>query len=434
MPRQPRISLEDALYYITNRCIYNQDIFKDQADYSAYFELLKKYKEQYGFKLYAYALMPSHFHLLLELPNQKEESPKGGISEIMHGLNSSYTKYFNGKYGRKGHLFRDRFRTALVEKAPYLLKLTAYIHLNPQKLNLVFSAKDYAYSSYQLYINKEIPLGELLQDEKSTVLGLLGNNPYDQFMEEIIKEGELDFHNDLQKKGILGGVDFENRIRAKFVDLEEEREDKEEGKTGEDGIKEPVKAKDSKIGRTILVIALVGLGLTLVVKFSFKENKTAILKLGPKVVAGENKPFFFKQDQTSLPKNAAANLPVIQSVPKPLKILEGTSWKIILIPISGGAQEMDTINFTQQQFISQRLSQKKFSSSNYSLRQEKEGKIIWETMQTSAEGIALWRGDIYENGKMKGVLSLRKEGLAVQDFTFTSSYWRGDNNDGSKNN
>ncbi|MDP3041235.1 MAG: transposase, partial [Candidatus Omnitrophota bacterium] len=199
MPRPPRISLEDALYYITSRCIYNQDIFKEEADYNAYFELIKKYKEQYKFRLYAYVLLPNHFHLLLELPDQEQESLKGGISEIMHGLNSSYTKYFNGKYGRKGHLFRDRFKTALVEKDPYLLKLTAYIHLNPQKINLVFSAKDYSFSSYALYINKEMPLQEFMQEEKNIILGLLGQANYEQFMQEIIKAGDLGLHNDLQK-------------------------------------------------------------------------------------------------------------------------------------------------------------------------------------------------------------------------------------------
>jgi REP element-mobilizing transposase RayT len=433
MPRQPRISLEDALYYITNRCIYNQDIFKDQADYSAYFELLKKYKEQYGFKLYAYALMPNHFHLLLELPNQKEESFKGGISEIMHGLNSSYTKYFNGKYGRKGHLFRDRFRTALVEKSPYLLKLTAYIHLNPQKLNLVFSAKDYAYSSYQLYINKEIPLGVLLQDEKNIVLSLLGDKTYEQFMEEIIKEGDLEFHNSLQKKGILGGLDFENRIRAKFVDQGEGKEDKEEEKTEEYETNEPVKGSGLKVGVTVLVVALVGLGLVLVVKFTLRENKPAILKAERTVVPEVNKPVFLNQDKTSLPKNVVVNPPVIPPTQKPLEVLDGTTWQITLTPISGGAQENDILTFSHEKFVSAKLVEKKFASSSYSLRKDKNRRTIWETMQTTPEGVALWRGDIYEDGKMKGVLSLRKAGLAVQDFTFTGVYRR-ENNDGFKNN
>jgi putative transposase len=428
MPRPPRISLEDALYYITSRCIYNQDIFKEESDYNTYFELLKKYKEQYKFKLYAYALLPGHFHLLLELPDSGEEETKGGISEIMHGLNSSYTKYFNGKYGRKGHLFRDRFKTALVEKDPYLLKLTAYIHLNPQKLNLVFSAKDYPYSSYALYINKEMPLQEFMQEEKNIIWGLLGQKSYEQFMQEIIKVGDLGLHNDLQKKGVLGGVEFQSRVRAEFINKEKEEEKIEEEET-----KEPVKTAGLKVGTTVFVIALVGLGLTLVAKFALRENKIVALKTERTVTLKENKPASFNPEKISVPNNVAPAAPVIRSAQKPSQVLEGTTWQVNLTPISGGLPQSDTLTFSQKKFISAKLSEKKFATSNYSLRNGDGGKVIWETMQSSPEGIALWRADISQDGKMKGVLSLRKEGLAVQDFTFTSAYWR-QNNDGFKNN
>ena len=97
-----------------------------------YFGLIKKYREQYQAQVYAYSLMPSHLHLLLEVDE------KTTISTIMHNINSSYTKYYNGRYERKGHLFRERFKAALVEKDPkVLLNLTAYIHLNPKKLEIL---------------------------------------------------------------------------------------------------------------------------------------------------------------------------------------------------------------------------------------------------------------------------------------------------------
>ncbi len=419
MPRPPRILLEDALYYITSRCIYNQDIFKEESDYNTYFELLKKYKEQYKFKLYAYALLPSHFHLLLELPDQSQDVFKGGISEIMHGLNSSYTKYFNGKYGRKGHLFRDRFKTALVEKDPYLLKLTAYIHLNPQKLNLAFSFQDYPYSSYSLYINKEIPLREFMQEEKNIILGLLGQQNYAEFMQELIKAGDLGWHKDLQKKGILGGPEFQSRVRAAFIN----REEKEEERTEENEDKEIIKPAGLKVGTTVLVIALVGLGLTLVAKVAIKINKGSSFKNKPVAAAGENKTESFNPQKISGVSKVTATAPVIRSTPRPQEVLENTTWQITLVS-SSGAQHTDTLTFSQKQFVSAKLTDKKFTPSNYSVRNADNGRIIWETMQSAPEGIALWRADISADGKMKGVLSLRKEGLAVQDFTFTGEYWR----------
>jgi hypothetical protein len=107
--------------------------------------------------------------------------------------------------------------------------------------------------------------------------------------------------------------------------------------------------------------------------------------------------------------------------------MEGTVWQIKLTPVSGGPVSTDTLNFSGKKFISANLEQKKFTPSNYSVRMLEDGMITWETMQNSTEGIALWRADISTEGRMRGVLSLRKEGLAVQDFTFSGEYWRADN-------
>lgn len=71
----------------------------------------------------------------------------------MKSLNSRYTKYFNAKHARSGHLFRSRFYGELVENDTHLLELTRYIHLNPLRANLVKDIKEHPYSSYLDYVN-----------------------------------------------------------------------------------------------------------------------------------------------------------------------------------------------------------------------------------------------------------------------------------------
>src|SRR3989338_5797134 len=142
MPRLPRINLEGAIYYVTSKSAQNEALFKDGADYKMYLELLTKYKTEHKFKLFSYCLLPERLELLIET------SDDATISEVMHDLNSLYTKYFNGRYLRKGHLFEARFKSVLVEKADYLLKMTRHIHQLPGD---VF--KDYPYTSYHLYID-----------------------------------------------------------------------------------------------------------------------------------------------------------------------------------------------------------------------------------------------------------------------------------------
>lgn len=141
MGRVPRINIKGALYYVTSRGDHEQDLFKSDADYSAYLELLKKYKEQYAFKLFAFVLLPNHIHLLIELTGDCT------ISQIMHALNSNYTKYFNGRYDRKGHLFQERYKMVIAEKAPYTSSITSYIHEHPVRLGIVKTAGEYKYSS-----------------------------------------------------------------------------------------------------------------------------------------------------------------------------------------------------------------------------------------------------------------------------------------------
>jgi len=205
MKKMPRTHIEGAVYYVTSRGDHNWEIFKDSRDYMVYIEFLKKYKAQYGFKLFAFCLLPNHLHLLIELK-------KGvTISNIMHDLNSNYTKYFNGRYNKKGHLFQERNRTILAEKAPYLLAMTAYIHLNPKARNLVSEIKDYPYSSYPLYINGSQG-GLNLDEEAKEIAEYLKGKTYADFLNRVTKEEMEILGGDLSKKLILGSEEFAENI------------------------------------------------------------------------------------------------------------------------------------------------------------------------------------------------------------------------------
>ena len=41
-----------------------------------------------------------------------------------------FTRYFNRRYGKAGHLFQGRYKAILCDQEPYLLGLIRYIHLN----------------------------------------------------------------------------------------------------------------------------------------------------------------------------------------------------------------------------------------------------------------------------------------------------------------
>jgi len=58
------------------------------------------------FTLICYCLMPNHFHLLLK------QNGEIGIDKFMLKLMTSYSKYFNTRHKRIGHVFQGRFKSS----------------------------------------------------------------------------------------------------------------------------------------------------------------------------------------------------------------------------------------------------------------------------------------------------------------------------------
>lgn len=171
-------------YHLYNRGVEKRTLFKNPYDHNRFMTLLYlcnsyepvdigAYLENGGslrdlfsrkrkntlVDIAAYCLMPNHFHILVREGSEK------GISIFMQKLGTAYATYFNKKYKRTGTLFEGPFKAKHVDTEPYLLYLTAYIHLNPVKLiepewkelgirNKKSSEKylhEYAYSSFLEY-------------------------------------------------------------------------------------------------------------------------------------------------------------------------------------------------------------------------------------------------------------------------------------------
>ena len=79
--------------------------------------------------------MSNHIHLLIR---EREDTIGMAIKRIA----SSYVYYYNHKYSRDGHLFRERFKSETVNDMAYFLTLLRYIHQNPVKAGMVSEVKD----------------------------------------------------------------------------------------------------------------------------------------------------------------------------------------------------------------------------------------------------------------------------------------------------
>lgn len=148
MARKPRIHAPGSLHHVMLRGNGGQAIFSDDADRRRFCALLAEGVERFGHRIHAYCLMENHAHLAIRVG----DAP---LSRIVQNLAFRYTRAYNRRAGRVGHLFQGRFRSLLVDRDAYLLELVRYIHLNPVRAGLVSEPASWAWSGHRAYLGKD---------------------------------------------------------------------------------------------------------------------------------------------------------------------------------------------------------------------------------------------------------------------------------------
>lgn len=187
MPRGPRLDAPDTLHHVMARGIEGRRIFETTADCRDFAARLEAVVGATGLRVLAWALLPNHVHLLVRTGQQP-------LATAMRRLLTGYAVGFNRRHKRRGHLFQNRFKSVLVEEAPYLLELTRYIHLNPVRAGVVRdlgSLDRYPWSGHSALLGR-VPRSWQAVDE---VLGQFGRQVgrarrrYRQFVAEGLAHG-----------------------------------------------------------------------------------------------------------------------------------------------------------------------------------------------------------------------------------------------------
>ena len=178
----------DEHYHVYNRGNNKQEIFKDDRDRTRFLFSLLGLQSELALKnmsrlaanfvrtgtlnleakniaeiakkryvdLVSFSLMPNHFHLILF------ERDEGGIAHYMQRVLNSYTKYFNTRHEKHGHLFGGPYGAVHIEDNEQLLHASAYVHRNCHTLaKWTGRSSKYPWSSYQDFVAQN-RWGELL--------------------------------------------------------------------------------------------------------------------------------------------------------------------------------------------------------------------------------------------------------------------------------
>lgn len=376
---------------MTSKAIQNEAIFKDKDDYKMYLDLVRKYKSQHKFRLYSYCLMPEHLELLIETGDD------ASISEIMHDLNSLYTKYFNGRYQKRGHLFESRFRSVLVEKSRYLAAVSRHIHRVPS------NPKEYPHSSFRVYMNAPSDASSsYMTSEVNEILSFLKQKDDSLSYEKYVLEGDSKeisaLSKNLRRGQVLGSEDFQASVKKR---VEEHVEELKEAAT------------PAGLSRTTLFF--IG-GFVLVVSAA-----SAYLYVTKAKVEIQYSQLLKEKEQEFAEKTQFEN-----RSPLALTELDGTIWRIDMVALPAGSSSEilhDTVHFEEGLFWSDRSAELGFKPARYTLLVRPGSVTTWETQMSDGRGNAMtWRGD-WQADSMKGVSRHAPAGKAPQVSSFYSVGW-----------
>lgn len=178
-----KIDIPQSYYHVYARGHGRHKIFRDNEDFETFTNLFERYlsrqatTDKFGkpyphhysqVSLLCYCLMSNHFHLLLY------QETEGSMSHLMRSVMTSYSRYFNTKYGLSGALFESRYKASRISTDQYLMHISRYIHLNPQDWMA------YPYSSIHSYF---IGAPEWLEPRR--IIELFGSLPvYADFLND----------------------------------------------------------------------------------------------------------------------------------------------------------------------------------------------------------------------------------------------------------
>jgi putative transposase len=147
----PKHSLEpSAAYFITSVTYNRQPFFQDHTASRLLLITLQYYKYYLDYRLYAFVIMPDHFHMLLQ---PAHEYP---LPTIMNKVKGNFSNKYNRLKGRQGTVWQAGYYDEGIRDYQGLIKRIEYIHNNPVRAQLTTSPDQYEFSSYGYYYGSPV--------------------------------------------------------------------------------------------------------------------------------------------------------------------------------------------------------------------------------------------------------------------------------------
>jgi putative transposase len=140
MARLPRYVFPDGTFHVGTRGVDGTPVFRQDADRRFFLRLLGEVVDRNDWLVHVFCLMTNHYHLVVEALLED-------LSDGFHRLNGVYAQAFNRRYGRRGHLWGDRYWSGLIESDEELSATCSYVLANPVRAGLCDRPHEWRWSA-----------------------------------------------------------------------------------------------------------------------------------------------------------------------------------------------------------------------------------------------------------------------------------------------
>lgn len=182
MPRKPREWIEGAVYHVFSRGSNRQAIFLGEGDLAEFDGLFHQAIAKHDLETYGWSWMPNHWHLLVLCP-------AAGLSSFVKQLNHRYALRFDGRWGRRAHVFEARFGAVLQTTEEQFLWTLRYILRNPVEAGLCASPFDARWTSFAATVGRTSPPAHLGVESILRRFGEQEAAARERFLEFVLMDG-----------------------------------------------------------------------------------------------------------------------------------------------------------------------------------------------------------------------------------------------------
>ena len=145
MARVARVVWPGCPYHVTHRGNRGDPVFFNRNERRRYLQMLYEDGRRWGLRVWGYALMTNHVHLVV-VPESQDS-----LARTIGNVHRRHACCVNLRAGWTGHLWANRFFSTPLDDE-HLWAAARYVELNPVRARIVSRAEDYPWSSARAHV------------------------------------------------------------------------------------------------------------------------------------------------------------------------------------------------------------------------------------------------------------------------------------------